>query len=26
MAMCKEKLWNEALFKRAWDHFMAKLK
>jgi L-fuculose-phosphate aldolase len=26
MALCKEKLWNEALFRRAWDHFMAKLK
>jgi L-fuculose-phosphate aldolase len=23
--MCKEKLWNEALFQRCWDHFMAKL-
>ncbi len=25
MKLCREKLWNEALFKRAWDHFMAKL-
>ena len=25
IAKCQEKLWNEALFKRAWDHFMAKL-
>jgi ribulose-5-phosphate 4-epimerase/fuculose-1-phosphate aldolase len=24
IAMCREKLWNEALFKRAWDHFSAK--
>jgi hypothetical protein len=23
--MCKEKLWNEALFQRCWDHFKAKL-
>jgi L-fuculose-phosphate aldolase len=23
--LCREKLWNEALFKRAWDHFRAKL-
>ena len=26
LAMCREKLWNETLFKRAWDHFKAKLK
>jgi L-fuculose-phosphate aldolase len=25
IAMCREKLWNEGLFKRAWDHFHAKL-
>lgn len=25
MALCKEKLWNESLFKRTWDHFRAKL-
>jgi L-fuculose-phosphate aldolase len=25
LALCREKLWNEALFKRAWDHFQAKL-
>ena len=25
LALCREKLWNEALFKRAWDHFRAKL-
>ena len=25
MALCREKLWNEALFKRTWDHFSAKL-
>jgi len=24
IAMCREKLWNDALFKRAWDHFSAK--
>jgi len=24
IAMCHEKLWSEALFKRAWDHFSAK--
>jgi len=24
IAMCREKLWSEALFKRAWDHFSAK--
>lgn len=24
-AMCLEKLWNENLFKRTWDHFSAKL-
>jgi ribulose-5-phosphate 4-epimerase/fuculose-1-phosphate aldolase len=23
--MCKEKLWNEVLFQRCWDHFKAKL-
>ena len=23
--LCRGKLWNEALFKRAWDHFRAKL-
>ena len=26
LAMCREKLWSPALFKRAWDHFHAKLK
>ena len=26
LAMCREKLWSETLFKRAWDHFHAKLK
>ena len=26
MTQCREKLWNETLFKRAWDHFLAKLK
>ena len=25
MAACRQKLWNENLFKRAWDHFRAKL-
>ncbi|MDX1485768.1 MAG: class II aldolase/adducin family protein [Alphaproteobacteria bacterium] len=25
IAMCHEKLWSEALFKRTWDHFSAKL-
>ena len=25
LAMCREKLWSQALFKRAWDHFHAKL-
>ncbi len=25
LALCREKLWSEALFKRAWDHFYAKL-
>jgi L-fuculose-phosphate aldolase len=25
LALCREKLWNEGLFKRAWDHFHAKL-
>lgn len=25
MAMCREKLWTETLFKRTWDHFRAKL-
>ena len=25
IAMCREKLWNESLFKRTWDHFRAKL-
>ena len=25
LAMCREKLWNESLFKRTWDHFHAKL-
>ena len=25
IAMCHEKLWNEGLFKRTWDHFSAKL-
>jgi ribulose-5-phosphate 4-epimerase/fuculose-1-phosphate aldolase len=24
IAMCREKLWNDNLFKRAWDHFSAK--
>ena len=26
MALCREKLWSDALFQRAWDHFRAKLK
>jgi L-fuculose-phosphate aldolase len=25
VAMCREKLWTESLFKRTWDHFRAKL-
>ena len=25
IALCREKLWNESLFKRTWDHFRAKL-
>ena len=25
IALCKDKLWNTTLFKRAWDHFHAKL-
>jgi len=25
MAACKEKLWNDSLFKRTWDHFSAML-
>ena len=25
LAMCREKLWTENLFKRTWDHFSAKL-
>ena len=25
LAMCREKLWTETLFKRTWDHFSAKL-
>ena len=25
IAKCREKLWNEGLFKRTWDHFRAKL-
>ena len=25
IALCSEKLWNETLFKRTWDHFRAKL-
>ena len=25
IAMCREKLWTETLFKRTWDHFSAKL-
>ncbi len=26
LALCREKLWNDNLFKRTWDHFRAKLK
>ena len=26
MALCREKLWNDTLFQRAWDHFKAKLR
>jgi L-fuculose-phosphate aldolase len=25
VALCREKLWTESLFKRTWDHFRAKL-
>jgi ribulose-5-phosphate 4-epimerase/fuculose-1-phosphate aldolase len=25
LALCREKLWTESLFKRTWDHFSAKL-
>ena len=25
IAMCHEKLWNDGLFKRTWDHYSAKL-
>ena len=25
LALCREKLWNDPLFKRTWDHFSAKL-
>jgi hypothetical protein len=25
VALCREKLWTENLFKRTWDHFRAKL-
>ena len=25
LALCREKLWSETLFQRAWDHFKAKL-
>ncbi|HTP84546.1 MAG TPA: class II aldolase/adducin family protein [Alphaproteobacteria bacterium] len=25
LALCREKLWNDALFRRTWDHFSAKL-
>jgi ribulose-5-phosphate 4-epimerase/fuculose-1-phosphate aldolase len=25
LALCREKLWNEKLFKRTWDHFHGKL-
>ena len=25
IALCREKLWNDNLFKRTWDHFSAKL-
>ena len=24
LALCREKLWTESLFKRTWDHFSAK--
>ena len=26
LTKCREKLWNDTLFKRAWDHFKAKLR
>ena len=26
ITLCREKLWNDGLFKRTWDHFRAKLK
>src|ERR1700745_1966110 len=26
IALCREKLWNESLFNRTWDHFHAKLR
>jgi ribulose-5-phosphate 4-epimerase/fuculose-1-phosphate aldolase len=26
IALCREKLWNDNLFKRTWDHFRAKLR
>ena len=26
LALCREKLWNQGLFQRTWDHFRAKLK
>ena len=26
LTKCREKLWNDNLFKRAWDHFKAKLR
>ena len=25
VALCREKLWTQSLFKRTWDHFRAKL-
>jgi ribulose-5-phosphate 4-epimerase/fuculose-1-phosphate aldolase len=25
LAICREKLWNDGLFKRTWDHFRSKL-
>ena len=25
LALCREKLWSDSLFKRTWDHFSAKL-
>ena len=25
LALCRQKLWSQALFQRAWDHFRAKL-